>query len=167
MDLDTYLRRQERRYRLHHHQEENRQAEKTTAREYIPATDRQPTKETAMRAPSRTASRAHHIVCPFCESGELVTFGPGLARCGSCGLPLLGSMLETLSGITGLPDALGAHPCECGHPEMRELPDGVFHCPACRSEVVPFEARRSLLGSPAGSMEGYTGFPAGGVHAKP
>ena len=23
--------------------------------------------------------------------------------------------------------------CEYGHPEMRRLPDGVFHCPACGS----------------------------------
>ena len=26
---------------------------------------------------------------------------------------------------------------ECGHPEMCRLPDGVFHCPACGSEVLP------------------------------
>jgi len=94
-----------------------------------------------MTGPSGAASRAHHILCPFCESGELLHFGPGFARCGSCGLPLLGSALETLVDVIGLPDALGAHPCECGHPEMRKLPDGVFHCPACRSEVLPFEAR--------------------------
>jgi hypothetical protein len=56
-------------------------------------------------------------------------------------LPLLGSTLETLVDVIGLPDVLGAHPCECGYPEMRKLPDGVFHCPACRSEVLPFEAR--------------------------
>ena len=72
-----------------------------------------------MGDPFRTASTARHIVCPFCESGELVSAGPGFARCGSCGLPLLGS--------------------ECGHPEMRELPDGVYHCPACGSEVLPVE----------------------------
>jgi len=53
---------------------------------------------------------------------------------------LLGSTLETLRGMIGLPDALGAHPCECGHPEMRELPDGVFHCSACGSEVLPTQA---------------------------
>src|SRR5215211_3966815 len=121
------------------------------------------TKETAMRVPSPTASRPHHIICPFCESGELVSVGPGFARCGSCGLPLLGSALETLREIVGLPDALGAHPCECGHPEMRGLPDGVYHCPACRSEVLPFETCRSLTGSPAVSMEAYTDFPAGGA----
>jgi ribosomal protein L37AE/L43A len=117
----------------------------------------------AMKVTSGKASRPHHMICPFCESGELVSLGPGFARCGSCRLPLLGSTLETLRDITGLPDALGAHPCECGHPEMRELPGGVFHCPACRSEVLPLEARRSLPGRPAGSMEGYTDFPAGGA----
>jgi ribosomal protein L37AE/L43A len=97
--------------------------------------------ETAMNVPSSKLSRAHHHVCPFCESGELVFFGPGLARCCSCGLPLLGAMLETLRSIAGLPEALGAHPCECGHPEMRGLPDGVFHCPACGSEVLPVQIR--------------------------
>ena len=94
-----------------------------------------------MRPFSPTASRLDHIICPFCESGELVLFGLGFARCDSCGLPLLGSALETLRAMVGLPNALGAHPCECGHPEMRELPDGVFHCPACGSEVLPIGAR--------------------------
>jgi ribosomal protein L37AE/L43A len=93
-----------------------------------------------MRVTSGEASTAHHTVCPFCESGLLVSRGPGFARCGSCGLPLLGSALETLRDIVGLPDALGSHACEeCGHPEMRLLPDGVFHCPACGSEVLPVE----------------------------
>jgi hypothetical protein len=94
-----------------------------------------------MRVPPRTSFRAHHIVCPFCEWGELVSLGHDFARCGSCGMPLVGSTLETLRDIVGLPDALGNHPCECGHPEMRELPDGVSHCPACRAEVLPVEAR--------------------------
>ena len=94
-----------------------------------------------MKAPSGTGSRPHHIVCPFCESGKLVSLGEGFARCDSCALPLLGSTLETLRDVIGLPDALGAHPCECGHPEMRRLPDGLFHCPACRSEVLPLEVR--------------------------
>jgi ribosomal protein L37AE/L43A len=94
-----------------------------------------------MNSLSRAASDAGHLVCPFCESGELVLFGPGLARCGSCGLPLLGSVLETLRDVAGIPDALGAHACECGHPEMRRLPpDGVYHCPACGSEVLPVGA---------------------------
>lgn len=90
-----------------------------------------------MRVTSGKASSERHVVCPFCESGELVPAGPGFARCGSCGLPLLGSALQTLRDIVGLPDAVGAHACECAHPEMRLLPDGVFHCPACRSEVLP------------------------------
>ena len=94
-----------------------------------------------MKTPSRKTSRPRHIVCPFCESGELVSVGPGFARCGSCSLPLLGSALETLRDIVRLPDVLGAHPCECGHPEMRELPGGLFHCPACRSEVLPIGAQ--------------------------
>jgi len=94
-----------------------------------------------MKAPSGTRSRAQHIICPFCESGKLISLGHGFARCDPCGLPLLGSTLETLGNIIGLPDAQGAHPCECSHPEMRELPGGVFHCPACRSEVLPIGAQ--------------------------
>ena len=94
-----------------------------------------------MRSPPGKVSRAHHIICPFCELGELASPAPGFARCGSCGLPLLGSALETLRDVIDLPDASGSRPCECGHPEMRELPDGVLHCPACRSEVLPVEAR--------------------------
>jgi ribosomal protein L37AE/L43A len=46
-------------------------------------------------------------------------------------------MLLDLRRIAALPDALGAHPCECGHPEMRRLLDGVYHCPACGAEVLP------------------------------
>ena len=88
---------------------------------------------------SDTAAVLRHITCPLCESGKLVPLGAGFARCGSCGLPLVGSMRKTLRDMIGLPDALGAHPCECGHPEMRRLPDGVFHCPTCGSEVLPAE----------------------------
>ena len=95
-----------------------------------------------MKVPLRTASRARHIVCPFCESGELVSFGGGFARCDSCAMPLVGSTLETLREIVGLPDALGTHPCECDHPEMRVLPDGVFHCRACGAEVLPIRKPR-------------------------
>jgi hypothetical protein len=29
-----------------------------------------------------------------------------------------------------LPGAVGRHACECGHPEMRRLPDEVYWCPA-------------------------------------
>jgi hypothetical protein len=81
---------------------------------------------------------------PVLRIGSAPPVGPGLPRCVSCALPLLGSALETLRDIVGLPDALGVHPCECGHPEMRRLPDGVFHCPACRSEVLPVDATSGI-----------------------
>jgi ribosomal protein L37AE/L43A len=103
-----------------------------------------------MRVLSPTASRLDHIICPFCESGLLVSRGPGFARCDSCGLPLLGSALATLRDVVSLPHALGVHACECGHPEMRRLPDGVYHCPACGSEVLPVE----VSGAPRQVLDG-------------
>ena len=33
---------------------------------------------------------------------------------------------------------MGAHACEYGHPVMRRLPENVYRCPACGSEVLPF-----------------------------
>ena len=95
--------------------------------------------EAKMRVAPGKSSEEHHIICPFCETGRLLRSGPGFARCDWCALPLLGSMLETLQDVVGLPDALGAHACECGHPEMRKLPGSVYHCPACGSEVLPAE----------------------------
>lgn len=83
------------------------------------------------------AIKSHPLICPFCEVDELRPFGRNAARCESCGGLLSGTLLQTLLGITGLPDAVGHHACECGHPEMRRLPDGVYRCPACGSEVVP------------------------------
>jgi ribosomal protein L37AE/L43A len=77
------------------------------------------------------------FTCPFCEAHELQPFGYNSARCENCGGMLSGALLQTLHGIAGLPDALGRHACECGHPEMRRLPDGVYRCPACGSEVLP------------------------------
>jgi ribosomal protein L37AE/L43A len=67
-----------------------------------------------------------------------------LARCDLCGRTTGSAVLETLVQISTLPDALGKHACECGHPEMRRLPDGVFHCPACGSEVIPPERLRAI-----------------------
>ena len=91
-----------------------------------------------MKTPSRKASRLHHIICPACGSGELRARGPELAGCDSCGLSVEAAIFRTLEQIATLPDALGAHACEeCGHPKMRRLPDGVYHCPACGSEVLP------------------------------
>ena len=88
---------------------------------------------------SAPGSHSHFIVCPLCEVGELRAFGRESARCESCGCFLGGTTLEILREIVGLPDALGSHACECGHPEMHRLPDGVFHCPACGSEVLPIQ----------------------------
>jgi len=87
------------------------------------------------------ASRPDSLVCPVCEAGQLRSSGIGSIRCESCGAPLSGALLEALRGICALPDALGRHACEeCGHPEMRLLPDATFHCPACGSEVLPIDA---------------------------
>ena len=80
----------------------------------------------------------HHAACPYCEAGEFRPSGPSLARCDGCEGVLGGDLLRTLIRIRALPDALGRHACECGHPEMRRLPDGVFACPACRAEVTPY-----------------------------
>jgi ribosomal protein L37AE/L43A len=100
---------------------------------------------------SALVSRPQAIICPACWRGELSTRGPDLAGCNSCGRDVEGAVLSTLEQIASLPDALGKHACECGHPEMRHLPDGVFHCPACGSEVVLLEAgatHATLIGNP-------------------
>lgn len=86
------------------------------------------------------SSRSDFLVCPICQVGGLKSFGGEVARCGSCGYILGTSMLLTLEQIVALPDASGKHTCECGHPEMRRLPDGMFHCPSCGSEVFPVGA---------------------------
>ncbi len=83
------------------------------------------------------ATGSQPLTCPFCEVYETHPFGYNASRCESCGGVLGGSLLQTLRRITELPDAVGRHACECGHPEMRCLPDGTFHCPACGSEVLP------------------------------
>ena len=75
--------------------------------------------------------------CPYCEVRELEPSGTDSARCPSCAGSLGGELLKTLRQIMELPEAIGRHACECGHPEMRRLPDGIFHCTACGSEVIP------------------------------
>jgi ribosomal protein L37AE/L43A len=85
-------------------------------------------------------SRPGFLVCPLCEVDQLRSSGTGPMHCESCGGQLSGAMLEALRSISALPGALGNHACECGHPEMRRLPDGVFHCSACGSEVLPLVA---------------------------
>lgn len=116
-----------------------------------------------MKVSSGSVSKQNCMVCPFCESGELLLLDAGFARCRSCASPLLGSMLNTLRDIIQLPDALGAHACECDHPEMRRLPDGVFHCPACRSEVLPTEATSDAEKALPGSVRSRSGETHGRV----
>ena len=80
------------------------------------------------------------LICPHCEVHKLVLAGGYSARCTSCRAFIAGPLLATLRGITTLPDAVGRHACECGHPEMRLLPDGVYRCPSCRAEILPVTA---------------------------
>ncbi len=94
---------------------------------------------------SVSASKAHLMICPLCEEGKLRFDGTGSARCDSCVRAVEGVVLRTLEYIAGLPDALGKHACECAHPEMRRLPDRVFHCPACRAEVIPLAASSARI----------------------
>jgi uncharacterized Zn finger protein (UPF0148 family) len=93
---------------------------------------------------SSMKSTAGSLVCPLCGGHKLSDHGHSSARCDSCGGIVSGTTLETLRQITDLPDAVGRHACECGHPEMRLLPDGTHHCPACGSEVEPIEAQATL-----------------------
>ena len=91
-------------------------------------------------------SRRYALICPFCEAGELHPSGGTSAHCDFCAQAVEGAVLGALQQIVALPDALGKHACECGHPEMRRLPDGVFHCPACSSEVIwPVSISRHLV----------------------
>jgi ribosomal protein L37AE/L43A len=85
----------------------------------------------------RITAGAHPLRCPFCEVHELEPSGNDSAHCPSCGTFLSGALLVTLVQISALPLVVGRHACECGHPEMRLLPDGVYRCPACASEVTP------------------------------
>ncbi len=86
-------------------------------------------------------ARFYPLRCPFFEVYELEHCGQDSARCPSCRALLSGALLKTLYQITQLPDAIGHHACEeCAHPEMRLLPDGVYWCPACGSEVLPISS---------------------------
>ena len=87
---------------------------------------------------SALASLPHSLICPLCEADELSPSGHNEIQCSLCGYAPSRSVLEALRQIISLPDVLGSHACEeCGHPEMRCLPDGVSHCPGCGSEVLP------------------------------
>jgi ribosomal protein L37AE/L43A len=86
------------------------------------------------------SSTTHSIICPCCGINELERSAAGVVGCSRCERPISKQMLETLEQIVSLPDAIGSHACECGHPEMRRLADGVLWCPGCGSEVLPFSA---------------------------
>ena len=121
---------------------------------------------------SSLESRPDSLVCPLCEGHKLDTRGHSAAHCASCGRVVSGTTLEALRQIIDLPEALGSHACEeCAHPEMRRLPDGTRHCPACGSEVVPIGAHATLLGPEergeawlAGWMDGHLGEVGGFAH---
>jgi hypothetical protein len=107
--------------------------------------------------PSTPASRSHSIICLSCEAGELSPSGHNGIQCSLCGYVPSHSVLEALQQIIALPDALGKHACEeCGHPEMRYLPDGVSHCPGCGSEVLPTisNCRTQAVGTSRGHRQG-------------
>ena len=92
-----------------------------------------------MKVPSRTTSRPNSIVCPAC--GELWVRGAALAGCDSCAGTVAGAVLRMLEQLSAPPGALGKHACACGDlEEMRPLHDGVFHCPASVSDVIPLDA---------------------------
>jgi hypothetical protein len=102
-----------------------------------------------MKVPSRVTSRPNSSSA--LHAGVASSRLEGTTRPGAILVAAASRVLRTLEQIVALPDALGEHACECGHPEMRHLPGGVFHCPACGSEVVPSRAssaHSTLVGNP-------------------
>ena len=83
------------------------------------------------------ATRSRSLTCPFWEAHRRRAFGHKSARCDSWGDLLSGALLETLQGISRLPNVVGGHACDCGHPEIGLLPEGVHRCPEFNPEVLP------------------------------
>lgn len=92
-----------------------------------------------MRKQARRVSIGDSIVCPRCEVGEISEEARDgdVVRCRFCGRSTRWELFDYLRKLVAMPSAPGLHPCECGHPEMRLLPDGVYWCPSCGSEVLP------------------------------
>jgi hypothetical protein len=113
------------------------------------------------------ASGSHSIICPICEEGELRFGGhQNGVRCRMCGYAPSRGVLEAMRQIITLPDVLGSRACEeCGHPEMRLLPDGVSHCPGCGSKVLP--TRSKSHSEAVGTGRGYRQFGGGNPDALP
>ena len=76
-----------------------------------------------------------HVCCPLCGRGEMLMVNAFLVRCTECEETISYSLFKTLHEIRNLREARGKHPCECGHPEMRRLPDGTYRCPSCNPEI--------------------------------
>ena len=93
-----------------------------------------------MKKLTNISSNTNSIICPCCGIDELERSADGTARCNRCDRPISTQVLKTLEQIASLPNAVGSHACECGHPEMRRLADGAMWCPGCGSEVVPLSA---------------------------
>ena len=107
------------------------------------------------------ASRPDYLICPLCEKGQLRPTGRGSMRCEPCGTHLYGDALETLRYIAALPDTHATHACECGHPEMRRLPDRTYHCPSCGSEVLPADVPSSPSKSEERGLAYWSGWADG------
>jgi ribosomal protein L37AE/L43A len=108
-----------------------------------------------------TSSNTNSIICPLCGIDELERGDEGAARCTRCDRPISKQVLEALEQIASLPDAIGSHACECGHPEMRHLADGVLWCPGCGSEVLPLSASATRSESESASEAYRCGWAEG------
>jgi hypothetical protein len=99
---------------------------------------------------SRMASRPKSLICPLCGSGELRAVGHDSARCASCSAFIQGWTLEFLCQVAALPDALGGHACECGHPEMRRLSRGGVPLPCLWLGGTPLDTSLTARSKTAG-----------------
>lgn len=93
-----------------------------------------------MKKQTSLSSSTDSMICPRCGLDGLERGAAGVANCARCDRPLSAKMLETLEQIVSLPDAIGSHARECGHPGMRPLPDGVLRYPGCTSGILPLSA---------------------------
>ena len=118
-------------------------------------------KGNTVKKQTNTSSNANSINCPCCGINELERGDEGAARCTRCDRLISTQVLETLEQIASLPDAMGGHACECGHPEMRHLADGVLWCPACGSEVLPLSASATRSESESASEAYRCGWAEG------
>jgi ribosomal protein L37AE/L43A len=107
------------------------------------------------------SSNTDSIVCPYCGIDELERSADSKARCARCDRSISTQLLKTLEQIVSLPNVIGSHACECGHPEMRRLADGVLWCPGCGSEVVPLSASEMCSESDSASEAYRCGWAEG------